>query len=64
MDTINKLPDRIIIPGIMETLREIRDRLSAEHVSMTAKEELDYYERHRKEFSLWPEGTKFANSKG
>jgi hypothetical protein len=40
------------IPGIMQTLRDIRDRKSLEHMNMTAREVLEYYER-RREKSFW-----------
>jgi hypothetical protein len=56
-----KLPPRVAIPGIMEVLRTRRDQLSMEHLKMSAREELEYYERHRSEFALWPQNTMFAN---
>jgi hypothetical protein len=59
--TTAKIPPRVLIPGIMQTLREIRDKKSLEHMNMTAQEALDDYERRRKEYSFWPQGTVFAN---
>ncbi|GHT54093.1 hypothetical protein AGMMS49982_18230 [Bacteroidia bacterium] len=38
----NELPKPVIIPGIMETLREIKDRISLDIMNMTYEEEIEY----------------------
>jgi hypothetical protein len=56
------LPEPVIIPGIMQLLREIRDKNSRHHMNMTPRELLEEMEQHRRAHSLWPEDTKFANT--
>ncbi|GHT52400.1 hypothetical protein AGMMS49982_12540 [Bacteroidia bacterium] len=38
----NELPKPVIIPGIMETLREIKNQMSLEMMDMTTEERLEY----------------------
>jgi hypothetical protein len=38
----SKLPEPMIIPGIMQTLREIKDKISLEMMDMTTEERLKY----------------------
>lgn len=38
----SKLPEPVIIPGIMQTLREIKDKISLEMMDMTTEERLKY----------------------
>lgn len=38
----SKLPKSVIIPGIMQTLREIKDKISLEMMDMTTEERLKY----------------------
>ena len=42
MKTTSKLPKPVIIPGIMQTLREIKDKISLEMMNMTTEERLNY----------------------
>ncbi|MDR3094784.1 MAG: hypothetical protein LBU62_09120 [Bacteroidales bacterium] len=41
MKTI-KLPEPVIIPGIMQTLRDIKDKISLDIMDMTYEEEREY----------------------
>ncbi|GHV63417.1 hypothetical protein FACS1894195_5620 [Bacteroidia bacterium] len=38
----NKLPKPVMIPGIMQTLREIKDKISLEMMNMSTEERLMY----------------------
>jgi hypothetical protein len=38
----NKLPEPVIIPGIMQALREIKDKISLDIMDMTFEEEQEY----------------------
>jgi hypothetical protein len=40
-----KLPEPVIIPGIMQTIREIRDKVSREIKDMTYEQERAYLDR-------------------
>jgi hypothetical protein len=64
MNTTNlpPLPDPVIIPGIMQLLRDIRDKNSLRHMNMTPRELLEELEQHRNDYSLYPDNTPFANS--
>jgi hypothetical protein len=54
------LPKPVIIPGIMQLLREIRDKNSLHHMNMTPRELLDELAQHRSAHVAWPEDTKQA----
>ncbi|GHT03461.1 hypothetical protein AGMMS49525_08570 [Bacteroidia bacterium] len=38
----SKLPEPVIIPGIMQTLRNIKDQISLDIMDMTFEEEQEY----------------------
>ncbi|MDR3367055.1 MAG: hypothetical protein LBO71_08845 [Prevotellaceae bacterium] len=46
------LPKPVIIPGIMQLLREIRDKNSLRHMNMTPRELLEELEQQRSEYFL------------
>jgi hypothetical protein len=66
MNTTNlpPLPNPVIIPGIMQLLREIRDKNSLRHMNMTPRELLEELEQHRRTHPLFPESTKFVRQTG
>ncbi|MDR0581882.1 MAG: hypothetical protein LBG31_02845 [Prevotellaceae bacterium] len=61
-NNLSSLPEPVVIPGIMQLLREIRDKNSLHHMNMTPRELLEELAQHRNAYSLWPDDTKFANS--
>jgi hypothetical protein len=61
METAN-LPQPVIIPGIMELIRNNKDRISLETYDMTYEEKMKYYARGRQETPIWSEDAKSNNS--
>jgi hypothetical protein len=54
------LPEPVIIPGIMQLLRDIRDKNSLHHMNMTPRELLEELAQHRSTYSLQSKDTKSA----
>ncbi|MDR0581434.1 MAG: hypothetical protein LBG31_00555 [Prevotellaceae bacterium] len=46
----SKLPEQVIIPGIMEFIRAEKERISLETYDMTTEEVMEYFKNSREEF--------------
>ncbi|MDR3329239.1 MAG: hypothetical protein LBS63_03910 [Prevotellaceae bacterium] len=57
MNTIAEMQAPAAVSGMVQTLRAIRDKLSLEHVNMTAREELEYYAKFRERDDFWLKDT-------
>jgi hypothetical protein len=53
-NNIPSLPKPVIIPGIMELIRENKDRISLETFDMTYEEKKEYFRRGRIENPIFP----------
>jgi hypothetical protein len=49
-----KLPEPVIIPGIMKLIRKNKDRISLETFDMTCEEKMEYFKRGRIENPIFP----------
>jgi hypothetical protein len=57
---IPPLPEPVIIPGIMELIRENKDRISLETFDMTYEEKMEYFRRGRIENPIFPSDYELA----
>jgi hypothetical protein len=61
--TTTKLPEPVIIPGIMQTIREIRDAVSLEIQDMTYEQERAYLDHSLRNERILTSDASYAKSR-